>query len=93
VLSWPFNGTGASIVAGAIRHAVYNVVSGSAADTGVIAGVTSSLIDVQAFLLVGLELRARRRGERSILDPHPQETPQASASLRSRGGRRSHSPE
>jgi len=71
VLAWLYNGTGGSILACAIWHGVYNLASGTAAGTGIVAGVTSSFVYVQAMLLVALELRARKRGTASILGPRP----------------------
>jgi hypothetical protein len=70
VLTWLYNGTGGSILACAVWHGVYNLATGTAAATGTIQAVTSTFVYVQALLLVGLELRARRRGETSILGPH-----------------------
>jgi membrane protease YdiL (CAAX protease family) len=69
VLTWLYNGTGDSILACAVWHGVYNLAVATAAATGTIQAVTSAFVYVQALLLVGLELRARRRGEASILAP------------------------
>jgi membrane protease YdiL (CAAX protease family) len=69
VLTWLYNGTGGSILACAVWHGLYNLATGTAAANGTIAAVTTTFVIVQAFLLVGLELRARRRGEASILGP------------------------
>ena len=69
VLTWLYYGTGGSILACTVWHGVYNLATGTGAATGTIQAVTSAFIYVQAFLLVGLELRARRRGEASILCP------------------------
>lgn len=69
VLTWLYNGTGGSILACAVWHGLYNLATGTAGSTGTIQAVTSAFIYVQAFLLSGLELRARRRGEPSILGP------------------------
>jgi membrane protease YdiL (CAAX protease family) len=69
VLTWLYNGTGGSILACAVWHGLYNLGTGTAAATGTIQGVTSTFVYVQVLLLVGLELRARRRGEASILGP------------------------
>jgi hypothetical protein len=71
VLTWLYNGTGGSILACAVWHGLYNLATGTAAATGTIQGVTSAFVYIQALLLVGLELRARRRGEPSILGPRP----------------------
>jgi uncharacterized protein len=69
VLTWLYNGTGGSILACAVWHGLYNLATGTAAASGTIAAVTTTFVIVQALLLVGLELRARRRGEASILGP------------------------
>jgi membrane protease YdiL (CAAX protease family) len=69
VLTWLYNGTGGSILACAIWHGLYNLGTGTAAATVTIQAVITTLVYVQAFLLVGLELRARRRGDASILGP------------------------
>jgi uncharacterized protein len=70
VLTWLYNGTGGSILACAVWHGLYNLATGTAAANGTIQAVTSALVYSQALLLVGLELRARRRGEESILGLH-----------------------
>ena len=69
VLTWLYNGTGGSILACAVWHGLFNLATGTAAATGTIQAVTTTFVYVQAFLLVGLELRARRRGEAPILGP------------------------
>jgi membrane protease YdiL (CAAX protease family) len=69
VLTWLYNGTGGSVLACAVWHGLYNLATGTAAATGTIQAVTSAFVYIQAFLLVGLEVRARRRGEASILGP------------------------
>jgi membrane protease YdiL (CAAX protease family) len=69
VLTWLYNGTGGSILACAVWHGLYNLETGTAAATSTIQAVTSAFVYVLAFLLVGFELRARRRGEPSILGP------------------------
>jgi membrane protease YdiL (CAAX protease family) len=75
VLTWLYNGTGGSILACAIWHGLYNLETGTAAATSTIQAVTSAFVYVQAFLLVGLELRARRRGQASILGPRRGDAP------------------
>jgi len=52
-----------------VWHGLYNLATGTAAATGTIQAVTSIFIYLQALLLVGLELRVRRRGDASILGP------------------------
>ena len=69
VLTWLYNGTGSSVLACAVWHGAYNITTATTAGTGTVAAVTTSLVVVQAIVLVGLELRARRRGEASVLGP------------------------
>ena len=69
VLTWLYNRTGGSILACAVWHGLYNVATGTAAANGTIQGVTSVFVYVLALALVGLELRARSRGDASILGP------------------------
>jgi uncharacterized protein len=71
VLTWLYNGTGGSILACAVWHGLYNLETGTAGATATIQAVTTAFIYVLAFLLVGFELRARRRGEAPILGPRP----------------------
>jgi membrane protease YdiL (CAAX protease family) len=71
VLTWLYNGTGGSILACAVWHGLYNLETGTAAANSTIQTVTSAFVYILAFLLVGLELRARRRGDASILGPRP----------------------
>jgi membrane protease YdiL (CAAX protease family) len=72
VATWLYNNTGGSILAVAVWHGVYDTVAGTAAATdgsATIAAIVSTFIMVQAFGLVGLEIRATRHGSRSILRP------------------------
>jgi uncharacterized protein len=69
VLTWLYNGTGGSILACAVWHGLYNLATGTAASSGMIQAVTSAFVYILAFLLVALDLRARRRGEASIFGP------------------------
>jgi membrane protease YdiL (CAAX protease family) len=71
ILTWLYNGTGGSILACAIWHGVYNLETGTGAASGTIAAVTTTLVIVQALALVALELRARKRGHRSLLGTKP----------------------
>jgi hypothetical protein len=57
---------------GGPRHVVlYNVETGTVAASSTIQAVTTTLVIVQAVVLVGLELLARRAGLRSVLGPRP----------------------
>lgn len=67
VLTRLYNGTGGSILACAVWHGLYNLAVGTAVGTETIQAVTNPFIYAQAFLLVGLELHARKRGAASIL--------------------------
>ena len=72
VATWLYNHTGGSILAVVLWHGLYNVASGTKAATGgsaAIAAVVSTMIMVQAVVLVGLEIRAGRHGQHSVLGP------------------------
>ncbi len=69
VLTWLYNRSGGSILIVALWHGTYNMASGTVAARGVVAAIVSTLVSVQAIALVALDLRARRRGERSPLGP------------------------
>ena len=72
VATWLYNHTGGSILIVVVWHGLYNVVSGTKAATGgsgTIAAVVSTMIIVQALVLIGLELRAGRQGHHSVLGP------------------------
>jgi membrane protease YdiL (CAAX protease family) len=69
VLTWLYNRSGGSVLACVVWHGLYNLGTGTAAATGTIQAVITTFVYLQAFLLVGLELRARRRGFPSVLGP------------------------
>jgi membrane protease YdiL (CAAX protease family) len=69
VLTWLYNRTGGSILACAIWHGLFNMATATVAASGTLAGVTSALVIAQAILLLRLELRARKRGEASVIGP------------------------
>jgi membrane protease YdiL (CAAX protease family) len=69
VLGWLYNRSGGSVALVAIWHAGFNMVSATAAGTGLIAAVVTTAVMGQAAVLVIAELHARRHGRPSILGP------------------------
>jgi membrane protease YdiL (CAAX protease family) len=69
VLSWLYNRSGNSILLVAVWHTTYNLISGTAAAKGLLAAASTTLVIVFAMVLVVVEIRAMRRGNRTILGP------------------------
>jgi len=69
VLSWLYNRGGGSILLVAVWHGTYNLISGTAAGTGLLAATSTTLVITLAATLVGLEIRAGRQGRPSVLGP------------------------
>lgn len=61
VLTWIYRGSGGSVFIVALWHGSYNLVSGTAAATGVPAAVVTTVVIVWAVLIVVAELRRGRR--------------------------------
>ncbi len=77
VLSWLYNRSGNSILLVAVWHATYNLISGTDAARGLLAAASTTLVIGLATTLVGLEIRAVRRGNPTVLGPPPTAAPKA----------------
>jgi len=64
VLAWLYNRSGRSLLVVALWHGAFNIASGSIGARGSIAAITTTLVMVQAVVLVALQLAGRR-----VLDP------------------------
>jgi membrane protease YdiL (CAAX protease family) len=69
VLTWLYNRTGGSVLACSIWHGLFNVATATAAASGTIAAVVSTMVIVQAIVLVRVDRRAHKSGSASVLDP------------------------
>jgi len=69
LLGWLYNRSGGSIALVAVWHAGFNVVSATAAATGLLAAVVTSTVMVAAVALVIAEIVAGRHGRPSVLGP------------------------
>ena len=69
VLGWLYNRSGGSVALVAVWHACFNMVSATAAGSGLVAAIVTTIVMVQAVVLVVAELVARRQGRPSVLGP------------------------
>ncbi len=66
---WGVLGVAATVLLVAVWHTTYNLISGTAAATGLLAAVSTTLVIGLAAVLVVLEVRATRAGRDSVLGP------------------------
>jgi membrane protease YdiL (CAAX protease family) len=73
VLGWLYNRSGGSVALVAVWHACFNMVSATAAGSGLVPAIVTTVVMVQAVVLVVVELVARHRGRASVLGPRASE--------------------
>jgi uncharacterized protein len=69
VLTWLYNRSGGSILMVTLWLATFNLATGTAAAKGTIAAVVSTLVILQALILVALDIRAGLRKKPSTIGP------------------------
>jgi len=69
VLTWLHNRSGCSVLLVIVWHGVYNFVGATAASTGPVAAIVTTLVMVQGATLAVAEVRARRSGRPSVIGP------------------------
>ena len=69
VLGRLYNRSGGSVALVAVWHACFNMVSATAAGSGLVAAIVTTVVMVQGVVLVVAELVARRQGRPSVLGP------------------------
>jgi membrane protease YdiL (CAAX protease family) len=75
ILTWLANRSGGSVLLPTVWHGTFNVAAATAAAVGIIGAVASTLVMVQAGVLLFVEWRARRLGLPSIFRLTPEATP------------------
>jgi membrane protease YdiL (CAAX protease family) len=69
VLTWLYNRSGGSILLPTAWHGTFNLAAATAAAVGVIGAVVTTLVMVQAGVLLFAHWRATRRGRLSVFEP------------------------
>jgi membrane protease YdiL (CAAX protease family) len=67
LLTWLYNRSGGSVIAVAVWHGCFNFATATRAAQGIVAAVVSTTVMVWGIALTVLDVRARRRGARSVL--------------------------
>lgn len=71
VLGWLYNRSGGSVALVAVWHAGFNMVSATAAASGLLAAIVTTVVMLQAVVLIVAELVARSRGGQTVIGPLP----------------------